>query len=183
MNFKNLLLRLLIAALLASAVIGIFVFLVGGFGETTFQLLFTTLSIGGYCLTGLSCSIIYSKLEFRTLSTIGMIISALALSLTVLGIWVFNRFEGFWQLTIVFGILSLGMAHVCLLLRVERKSVYVGRITAMTIFVIGMVALMLIKATLTKFSEGEFYFRMLGVLAILDILGTIGIPLVNRLAK
>ena len=42
---------------------------------------------------------------------------------------------------------------------------------------------MLIKSTLTEFSESEFYFRLLGVFSILDVLGTIVTPVLNRVTE
>ena len=40
---------------------------------------------------------------------------------------------------------------------------------------------MLIKSTMIEFNEPEFYFRLLGVFSILDVLGTIATPILNRI--
>ncbi|TYP74186.1 hypothetical protein BD809_1041 [Aquimarina intermedia] len=49
------------------------------------------------------------------------------------------------------------------------------------ILFISIVGLMLIKLTFSEFNESEFYFRLLGVFAILDILGTIATPVLNNI--
>ena len=60
-DFKKIFLITMVISLSISALIGIFVFLLGDFGETDFKLLMTTLTIGGYSLTGLCCSVLYEK--------------------------------------------------------------------------------------------------------------------------
>ncbi|MDX1331403.1 MAG: hypothetical protein R3252_00115, partial [Robiginitalea sp.] len=77
-NYKKYFLRTLIVALVISAVIGIVIFLVGDFGETEIKLLFTTLAIGGFSLTGLSSSTIHNRAELKLFALIGMLISVLA---------------------------------------------------------------------------------------------------------
>ncbi len=181
-NFRKLLLRTLIFALIGSATIGIFIFLFGGTSETVFKLLFTTLFIGGFCLTGLCCSTVYDRAKLRAVSIGGMTISLLALILSILGVWIFNSYESFWQLTIVFLILAIAMAHVSLLMNISPKTSSVKIIRKLTIVIISIVALMLVILAIGKFSMGEFYFRLLGVFAILDVLGTIGTVLANRVA-
>lgn len=181
MKTRNLFIKILIPNLILCACVGIWIFLFGDFNEVMINILFTTLLIGIYCLTGLSCAALLKKGRFQIISQLGMGVSIFGLFVSILGIWWFNRFESFWQLTITFTILSFGMAHICLLLLLEPKNRYVSKIVNFTTGVISMVVLMLIWSTVTKFSNGEMYFRVLGVFAILDILGTSGALLVNKM--
>ena len=84
---------------------------------------------------------------------------------------------------VVFIILSVAIAHISLLLLVSPKSENVRYSLIATIVFVSTVALMLIKSTLTEFEESEFYFRLLGVFSILDVLGTIATPILNKITE
>src|SRR5690625_7148208 len=72
-SYQKYFLQILIGALSVSALIGIYIFLAGDFGETEVRLLFTTLAIGGYSLAGLCCSVIYKREKLKPFSVIGML--------------------------------------------------------------------------------------------------------------
>lgn len=182
-NYKKYFLRTLIVALVISAVIGIVIFLVGDFGETEIKLLFTTLAIGGYSLTGLSCSTIHNRAKFKSFSVIGMLISVFAFLTTIIAIWDIIDPDDMWQTVLIFIILSISMAHISLLLQIRPKSKKIKYSLFATIIFGTIVALMLIKSTITKFEDSEFYFRLLGVFSILVVLGTIATPILNRISE
>ena len=181
MNYKKLFLRILIAGITASAGIGIMIFLFGDFGSTEISLLLTTLAIGGFSLTGLCCSTLYEQDKFRIFSIVGMILSTIALVVSILIIWEFSLLDEIWQLMLIAIILAVGTAHVSLLLLIEPKNKEIRRTLEFTVLVIISVALMLINMVI-NFNDSELYFRLLGVLAILDVLGTIATPVLNRMA-
>lgn len=182
-NYQKYFLQILIAALSVSALIGIYIFLAGDFGETEVRLLFTTLAIGGYSLAGLCCSVIYKRKELKIFSIIGMLTAVAGFTITTGAIWEILDIDDIWKTMVIFIILSAAMSHVSLLLHI-RISDNISRYLLMgTIASITIVALMLIKSTLTDFDESEFYFRILGVFAILDVLGTIAAPVMNRIGN
>jgi len=173
----------MIISLSISALIGIFVFLLGDFGETEFRLLMTTLTIGGYSLTGLCCSVLYEKRKFTPLALSGMIISIIGFLYTVLVIWEAIDFDNdfTWQALIILIVLAASTAHSCLLLLIKSEKSLVNGALSATIIFISIVALMLIILVLNEFGDvGEFYYRLLGVFAILDVLGTIVTPILNK---
>lgn len=173
----------MIISLSISALIGIFVFLLGDFGETEFRLLMTTLTIGGYSLTGLCCSVLYEKRKFTPLALYGMIISIIGFLYTVLVIWEAIDFDNdfTWQALIILIVLAASTAHSCLLLLIKSEKSLVNGALSATIIFISIVALMLIILVLNEFGDvGEFYYRLLGVFAILDVLGTIVTPILNK---
>ncbi len=179
-NFKKTFLITMIISLSISALIGIFVFLFGDFGETEARLLLTTLTIGGYSLTGLCCSVLYEKRKFTILALSGMVVSVIGFLFTVLVIWEAIDLDYSWKALIIFIVLATSTAHSCLLLLIKSdKSLVNGSLSATIIF-ISIVALMLIILVLGEFDIGEFYFRLLGVFAILDVLGTIVTPILNK---
>ena len=182
-NYKKYFLRILILALSISALIGIIIFLVGEFGTTEIQLLLTTLAIAGYSLTGLGSSTIHNRTGFRLFSLIGMLISVLGFLTTIIFIWEIIDPDDMWQTVVIFIILSISMAHISLLLQTRPKSNRIKYALVGTIIFISIVALMLVKSTINEFEENEFYFRLLGVFAILDVLGTITTPILNRISE
>ena len=60
-NLRKTFLITMIISLSISALIGIIIFLFGDFGDSEVKILLTTLSIGGFSLTGLCCSVLYEK--------------------------------------------------------------------------------------------------------------------------
>lgn len=181
-DLKKFFLRTLIAALCVSALIGIVVFLIGDFGETELRLLLTTLATGGFSLTGLCCATIQDREDLRSYSLLGVAASALGFLVTLCVIWEIIDAEKIWKLMAVLIIVAVALAHVSLLLLIKPKKQIVKNILLATICCVAILAVMLIVSTLIDFDLPEFYFRLLGVVAILDVLGTIATPVVNRMA-
>lgn len=182
-NLKKTFLISMIISLIVSALIGIIIFLFGDFGETEAKILITTLTIGGYSLTGLCCSTLYEKKRAISLAFSGIAVSIIGFLYTVLAIWEIidlNSWDGFKPL-LIFIILAFSIAHSCLLLLIRSEKPIIKNSLFATIGFIGIVALMLILLVFEAIDEpGEFYFRLLGVFAILDVLGTIVVPILNK---
>jgi len=172
----------LIASLSISALIAIFVFLFGNFGETEFKLLFTTLTVGGYSLTGLCSSVLYDRRKYLPLAFSGIIVSAIGFLITVGAIWEIVDFDDVWKSVIIFIILAVSIAHSSLLLLARSTKNSVNVCLSATIIFIVIVALMLIYLVLNEFPHrtDEFFYRLLGVFAVLDVLGTIVTPILKK---
>lgn len=182
-NFKKYFLTTLVFALSIGAIIGIFIFLVGDFGETEVKLLFTTLALGGFSLTGLCSTSIQKRIDLKSFSNIGITISVIGFFITLAIIWEIVTLDYSWKTMLVFIILSLAIAHISLLLQIKPKTNSIKYSLIGTIIFIALVAMMLIKSTLTKFEESEIYFRLLGIFSILDVLGTIVTPVLNKITE
>ena len=180
-NFRKIFLISLIIALSISALIGIYIFLAGNFGDTESKLLLTTLSVGGYSLTGLCSATIQKQNNLKWFSILGMLISTTGFLITIGTIWEFFDFNDIWKTFIIFIILPIAFAHISLLLQIKPKTTYAKHSLVWTIIFISIVALMLVTSTLTEFRESETFFRLLGVFSILDVLGTIVTPILNRI--
>lgn len=180
-DIKRVFLASLIVSLSISALITILVFLFGDFGQTELQLLFTTLTIGGYSLTGLCSAVLYDRREYIPLAFSGMIVSVLGFLSTVGVIWDIIDFNNIGKLVIIFIILAFSIAHSSLLLLVRSDKNLVNLSLKVTIRFIIIVALMLIYLVLMEFDYvSEFYYRLLGVFAVLDVLGTIVTPILKK---
>ena len=182
-DFKKYFLKTLVVALCISALIGIIIFLFGDLGEIEAQLLMTTLTFGGFSLTGLCSARIQNKNHLKNFSIIGMVIAVLGFLITISVIWEFDHIESIWKGMTVFIILSIAIAHASLLLQISPKTNKIKYLLIGTIVFISLVALMLIISVITEFSESEFYFRLLGVFSILDVLGTIATPIMNKITE
>ena len=182
-DLKKYFLRSLVAARAVSALIGIFIFMMGDFGDTEVRILLTTLTIGGFSLTGLCSASIHHRIPLKYFSIIGLIVSAIGFFLSVGIVWELIDIENVWKLWIIFIILSVAIAHSSLLLQIIPKTDTIKYSLIATLFSIALVALMLIKSTLSEFDESEFYFRLLGVFTILDAFGTTATPILNKIAK
>jgi hypothetical protein len=183
LNYKKLFLSTLIIALSISAAIGIFIFLTGDFGDTQSRILATTVAIGGFCLTGLCSSIIHHRDHLKAFSVFGMITSVVGFVVAFAAIWNVIDFEDVWQALLILIILSITLAHISLLLILRPKNIGIKTTLVTTIVFISIVSLMLIYSTICEFDEDEFYYRILGVFAILDVLGTITTPILNKISE
>ncbi|MDP6156726.1 MAG: hypothetical protein QGH39_08440 [Candidatus Thermoplasmatota archaeon] len=180
-NIKKKLLISFIISLILSALIGIFIFLLGEFREVEVRLLLTTLTIGAYSLTGLCCAVIYEKKRFQPFAIVGIIISGLGLLYTLMFIWEgVDGGEG-WKILVIFLILAFGIAHICLLLLIKSNKPLVNYSLIGTIICISILDFMLIILIKVEFDMEEFFFRLLGVFAILDVLGTIVTPILHKI--
>lgn len=183
MDYKKYFLKTLITALVISALIGIYLFLFGDFEDSDTRLLFTTLTVGWYSMTGLCSSVVHSHKKIKLFSLLGMIISVIGFLITVIGIWGIVDNDLLWRLVMTFVILSVMISHVSLLFLVKPKSNKINYLMGTTIIFITLVTVMLVMEIMIESEKGEFFYRLLGVFAILDVLGTISTPVLNKMTK
>jgi len=181
-SIRRVLLLLLIISLSASALIAIVIFLLRSFGSLQLKVLFTTFIVGVFSLTGLCSSALYDKKIFLPLAFSGLASSVVSFILTTFLIWEFIDFSSdIGKLLAISVILSISIAHSSLLFLIipTKKSVQISQ--AATIVFIAIVCMMLILLVLFELNTvDEFYFRLLGVFAVLDILGTIITPILKK---
>lgn len=189
-NFKKSFLMTMIISLTISAFIGIIIFLFGSFGDTEFRILLTTLSLAGFSLAGLCCSLLYEKRKYIKFSmfAIGSII--LGFLFSILLIWEFVYFFRWgleltiWaELFLTLLVLSFSFAHMSLILLINVKKKLDKYLLYLTLLFIAIVASMLIYLIfrIGINEPGELFFRLLGVFAILNVLGTIVTPMLNKI--
>ncbi len=178
----------MIVSLSISALIGIAVIIIGNLGETESKILGTTLAIGGFSLVGLCCSTLYERKNFKLFSTIGMGVCVLGFIQSALMIWeVYGRgveWEWTYKILITLIVISLSMAQasILLLIKIKNKNARTALwITIGLICALGLMILLLVYEIITD--RSEFYFRFLSVVAILDALGTITTPILNKINK
>ena len=178
---KKLFLFTLLLSMVVSGSIGIAIFLVGDFDSTHLKLLGTTACVGAFSLTGLASAAGVGSTRWwwwRPLPYVGIASSAAALAVIILLIW------GLWghspggqdfKLVAFLVVVALSIAHLSLLAAVQRTSGLLRWCRAVTFIAIVAVAVFLIVGILNLpdfDEEWRLYLRLLGVLLILDVLGT-----------
>lgn len=176
---KALFLGTLLMALVVSGIIGISIFLVGDFDSTQLKLLATTACVGAFSLLGLASVTGSSTRRLRPLPYLGIASSAAALALIILLIWDLWDANGAGKEIILkvlacLVVVAFSVAHLSLLAAVQRTTYLLRWCQRGTLFVIVAVATLLIVGIVTQPDfDKELYLRLLGVLVILDVLGTI----------
>lgn len=166
---------IVIASFSVAALLGIVALLSGGdFGETQVKVLLTTVTVGATSLAALC----YLAVVGHRLAAVGVLgaLSALVCAGTALWwIWVSDSWldEGPWKLFLITLTLALTFAQASLLVAVaDRDRLRAGLVV--TLALASVVAIMLIIPIITEDLDDAFgYWRTFGVLAILDVLGTI----------
>ena len=179
-----------IVSLLLAGALGILALLSGQFGETQGRILLTTLAVAAFGLTAL-CHLAIASHRFRVVGYIGIAASVAALVPALLLIWSWfdlSETTGEWFRALgVLTILAVTLAQTNLLLRfasATRAIVRVGLIV--TLGAAAIVAVMLWLPILTDGSipgADTGYWRIFGIIAIIDVIGTIAVPIIGLVLR
>lgn len=185
--FKRSFLIALVTSLVVSAIAGIIIFLLGNFDDLEVKILFTTLVIGIFSLTGLVNASLLDKTQLiKIFGYYSLLISVFTALLLLFILWTDSVDQD--QMAIDFSIASLSSTHISLLLGISVPNGLIKFCRILTIFFIIVVAGLLVylynsSDSIDIFGFNTFYYRILGVFAILDALGTITIPILNKINK
>ena len=174
-----------------AAVVGIIALLSGDFGETQGRIVLTTLLLGATSITAL-CHLAIADRAMRIVGFVGLAASTVTLVTGLVLIWRdwgATDFDEWLKVFATAGIIAVSFAHANLLLLLAGRRRAVIRIGLMvTLVMIAVVAIMII---LPIVSEGEipgvgneeWYWRLFGVVGILDVLGTVVVPVLAIFVK
>jgi len=186
MNYKRFLLITMVSSLVVCALVGIYILLFGDWGETEMKVFSTTQIVAFFSLLGFCSSLHQNRKYFKWISIMGVFASLVGFVLTTYMIW-WTMEEGqngdVWRAAFIAGIIAFCLAHISLMLLVKLKSRLTKYVLIATIVFILIVAGMMINAVICDFDLGDRCLRLLGVFAILDVLGTITTPLINKLTE
>ncbi|SFR84935.1 hypothetical protein SAMN05428970_3085 [Agromyces sp. CF514] len=183
----------LVASLSITAVVGIVTLLSGDFGEVQGRVLGTTLLIAGASILAL-CHLTVLARPVRVVGFVGLAASAVVLVIGLVLIWTpwYDNGGGWpaelWRWFGITSIVAVSLAHANLLLQLSGRRRRAVRVSLwITLAAIAVVAVMLVIPLLTDWNvpgdEGETYWRWFGVIAIVDALGTIVLPVVALLIR
>lgn len=173
-QFRRALFICFITSIGACALIAIFVLLVGERGALAEQILATTAAVGGSSLTMLAAFLGWTRPGWRWTSAAGALAATSALSLSLLLIWTsfeFSRQAGnlaasSWFLAVAFG-------HVGLLstARLRKGAEWCRILTALAAVTLAGFA----SICVVLLDHSNDLERMLGILAILSVTGTLAV--------
>ena len=180
-DLRRLTLFLTIGSFSIAALLGVLALLSGGeFGEGEAQVLVTTVCVGVASVLAL-CYLATADRRFQLVGVLGGITTAPTLLVALLLTWTdVSDGEGIWQAFGIGSVASLTLAQAALLLVVaDRAAPYVRTLLAGTLAAAAWVALH-VSALIFEVDAGDGSLRLLGVIAILDVLGTVAVPALAR---
>jgi hypothetical protein len=171
----------LVSCLIASAVIGIMIVLIGDFGETQIKILGTVSALAAFSLISLPSLFNLEKRRYRLIARPGIIMALVFFLMILIIIWGSQDFgnEIFGKLTFTAGVVAVGFNHVLLLFIAQTNSriiLFFRKLTALIIF--GVASILI--GTIWSEEMPDALFRGLITLVILDVLGTISLPVLSR---
>ena len=182
MNYKRFLLITMIASLVLCALVGIYIFIFGDWDETEMKVFGTTQVVAWFSLMGFCCSVHQNNPKLKWLSAAGILAALIAFIFSVYAVWWEIQDTNYlWETTFTAIIVSFSLAHISLMLLVKPKTSLTKYSLMATIIFIVIVAGLLINGVFCEFELSETCLRLMGVFAILDVLGTITTPLLNKL--
>lgn len=174
-SVRRVVVRLTISSFALAALIGIAALLVPGrLGSVQGRILLTTLVVGVTSVLTL-CYLAVSGTRYQPVAVLGGV-AALVAAVTVLDlVWAHWQHDPGVALVRTFGvsgILALTLAQFTLLLALALRGGEVTRVTGATL-VLGSALAVMMCATVLGWQPGDVAVRVVGVVAILDVLGTV----------
>ena len=171
-NLRGLVTKVVIASFSIAAVLGIIALLGGGeFGEAEAKILLTTVIVGVESVA-LLCYLSVADRPTAWVGILGVGVSVVPFGLALWLTWV-DLFDGDLWPTLGSGTtVAASLAQVCLLLALVARP-RVGPALMATFGAIAIVGAMIIVAIWDGDSYDDTFWRVFGVVAILDVLGTV----------
>lgn len=169
-----------IITVVLSALMGAGFLLFGTFNETTIKILLTTLTLGGVSLFGL-----VSGNNANGAMKFGGIATAVGAGLMwILLVWEVITLDNEWtvRFAVILSIVAFAFAHASILSKAKSRDGLVKGVFWTVIALIVAVAGMLVYAVMKDqiFDVGVNFWRVLGALAILDVAGSIALPILKK---
>ena len=181
----------IVISLAIAALLGIIALLSGEFGELQSRVLLTTLTVAAFGTTAL-CHLAVVARRVRVVGFVGIAASIVAAVCALVLIWsdlAWEQIEPVLKGLAVGGIAAGSLAQANLLLLLSGRPQRAIRVAlAVTLGSIGVVAVMILVPILTDWEipgaeAAEAYWRFFGVIAILDALGTIALPILGLVLR
>ena len=182
---RKVFLSTLIYALVLGAIFGIVVILLGVWNDLTLKVLLVTGTIFGYSIPGLLCSSLYDKKDYQTVASVGMVTCFISCIYLVINIITDFRFFGNDEELVVKSILILtllawSIGHISGLLMSKTGNKTILNVRDLTIVLSIMIDVLWIFRLLI---ENDDHMKIDAILAILISLGTIVVPIANKIVS
>lgn len=161
--------------------VGIYCLILGSLDELPARVLTTTLAVGIASILALSSAIPWERRRWPPLGLCGFIAVAVALGLVLAAIWLKPYGETwFYKTTSIACVVAVAVPHVGLLSLSRLRRQYEWTRLA-TVAVITVMACQIIWSIVGEI-EIDGWYRLMGVLGILNVCGTITVPVLHRVS-
>ena len=180
-RLKRFLLVVLIISLVAAALVGAGIFILGSAGDLEARVLLTVLLLGFFSLTGL-CAAVRFERGLAWVGWIGILASLAGLTYSELLVWDVVPVEGFDELkpALALGVASAAVAYGSLVLLARGSYRSVNVVAWLTVVLVLAIAGSLIALILTELEPPDAAERALGAAGVLAVLGTMLAPLLRK---
>jgi hypothetical protein len=180
-RLKRYLLVVLIASLVAAAIVGAGIFVVGSTGDLEARALLTVLLMGFFSLTGLCASLRFER-GLAWLGWLGVLVSAAGLVYSELLVWEAIAVEGFDQIkpALALGVAAAALAYTSLLLLARGPYRSVNGAVWLTMVIVLAISGSLVALIITEIEPPDTATRALGAAAVVAVLGTMLAPLLRK---
>ena len=181
MPSRRLLLRTIVTALCATAAVAIVVLLSRSFDSLTGRILLTTTAISASALLVVPAGTLLDRDRHALLARSSAVLTLTAFVLSLILIWVDDRPLWLWKAWGVVGTLSLAAAQGCAVESRRRDSdtELVQRLVTGSAVSGGLLTGLGVLAILAEIDDGGYY-RVLGALAIIDVLCVVLVAVFRR---
>lgn len=180
-RLKKPLLYALVVSVVIGALLGIALIVRNQWGWYEVRVLFTTIIIAVASLCGLACDLSRTPRGKNLLPYAGLILTALAATEALVGMWSELDTKWFWKSTTCLTIFAVATVHVCLLsiAKLVRRFQLVYFFAIQIIFGLAI----LLSAMIIYEIEGEGIWRIVATLSIVTAALTLIIPMLHRIGK
>lgn len=171
-DLRKLVVWLVVGSFSIAALMGIIALLGGDFGETQAQVLLTTVIVGAESIAVL-CYLSVAGRPTAAVGLLGGLVSLVPFGLALALTW--GGYDGGSPIWEIFGVsvtIAASLAQACLLLAMADRNT-LGWLHVTTLATIAIVAGMISAAIVDGAGFGDGFWRTFGVVAILDVLGTV----------
>lgn len=190
-NLKRTFLYTLIASIAVSALIGIWVILLGNFGWFEARILGTTLTVVGTSILGLACGAYLESpksrhLPLRFVPVLGIALSFISAFIGLWLIWFSSNTSSEPEITYkVLGIsiiFAFSLAHLSLLSLARLSAKFAWALPLAYVSILALASTLSALIIFEPRSEEYLVLRLIGVLTVVDAAITVMIPVFHRLS-
>jgi hypothetical protein len=167
----------------ATALLAIGILLFGSFGETEGRILGSTMILAGYALLALPAGFLFDQSRYRPLAAAVVGLAAAGLALSLVNVWTGGASSGVGKAVLTATVFAGAAAQTAALAarRARSDPVLVRALFPVSAALAVVLATMVSVAAWAQFEDAA-YFRILGALAVLDLL-TVALQPVLALAR
>jgi len=168
---RSIVLSAIASALTATALLAIGILLFGNFGQTEGRILATTALLAAYGLLALPAAVLLDQARLRSLATAVLTLAGAGFAVAVTTVWWDDLPEQLGKSLGTFTVFAAALAQTAALSarRRERDPSSVRRLLVLSSWLSLVVAAMISTALWAELDHA-LYFRILGSLAVLDVL-------------